>query len=55
MRVGDKVSENAVWGYPEPVPECPRIKNLMCFYNENVEAITVDGALVEKPETRWSK
>lgn len=47
--------EDIVWGYPEPVPECPRIKGLMCFYNENVEAITVDRALVEKPETRWSR
>ena len=53
--VDGEAFEDIVWGYPDPVPECPRIKDLMCFYNENVTGITVDGALVEKPVTNWSK
>lgn len=50
--IGGETYEDIVWSYPEPVAECPRIGNLMCFYNENVDSIFVDGALVEKPETR---
>ncbi len=53
--IGGEMHDDIVWSYPDPTPECPRIKDLMCFYNENVEAITVDGAPVEIPETRWSK
>jgi uncharacterized protein (DUF427 family) len=26
----------------------------LCFYNERVEAIYVDGELEEKPQTIWS-
>jgi uncharacterized protein (DUF427 family) len=53
--VGGETFEDIVWSYPDPVPECPRIKHLMCFYNENVEAIHVDGSEVERPTTPWSK
>jgi len=35
-----------VWAYDDPLPECPKIKGLMCFYNERVDRILVDG----KPE-----
>lgn len=53
--VGGEVREDVVWSYPEPVEESARIKELMCFYNENVDAIFVDGDEIEKPETRWSR
>jgi uncharacterized protein (DUF427 family) len=43
------------WTYPDPIPECPKIKGLVCFYGENVDAIQVDGKEVEKPVTKWSK
>ncbi len=52
--VGGRVFENIVWGYPEPVPEMPRIKGLMCFFNEKVDDIQVDGVSIEKVETPWS-
>ena len=32
VRVGDRVAENAVWGYPEPLEECPPISGLISFY-----------------------
>ena len=53
--IGGRTFDDIVWSYPAPVPECPKIKDLMCFYNENVDAIFVDGVEVEKPKTKWSK
>ncbi|MGH7091053.1 MAG: DUF427 domain-containing protein, partial [Stellaceae bacterium] len=35
--------ENAAWGYLDPLPECPRIKGLLCFYPDRVDAIEVEG------------
>lgn len=40
---GGRTVENAVWGYLDPLPECPRIKGLLCFYPEKVDAIEVEG------------
>lgn len=51
---GGQRFEDIAWSYENPVPECPRIKGLICFFHENVDAILVDGTLVEKPVTRWS-
>jgi len=53
--VGGETFDDIVWSYPAPVPECPKIQDLMCFYNENVEAIFVDGEKMETPKTKWSK
>ena len=52
--VGEQVYENIVWGYPDPIPECPKITNLLCFFNEKVEAIIVDGETEIVPSTPWS-
>ena len=52
--VAGKFFENIVWTYPEPVPECPKIKNLLCFFNEKVDWITVDGDEIPKQKTNWS-
>ena len=38
MKVGDRVSENAVWSYPEPVDECPNIADYVAFYWDCVDA-----------------
>ncbi len=55
IKIGDKTFEDAVWYYPEPIAECPRIKDYLCFYNERVDAIFVDGKEVSKPRTKWSE
>ncbi len=55
VKVGEQIMKNIVWGYPNPVIECPKIKDLVCFYNERVESIYLDGELVPKPITPWSK
>jgi len=54
VTVAGKFFENIVWTYPEPVPECPKIKNLLCFFNEKVDSITVDSQEVPKQKTPWS-
>lgn len=46
--------EDIVWFYPDPIPECPKIKDLLCFYNEKVDAIHIDGIETEKTVTKWS-
>jgi uncharacterized protein (DUF427 family) len=42
-----------VWSYPSPIPECPKIEGLLCFFNEKTD-IYVDGELQERPTTFWS-
>lgn len=54
VKIGDRVYRDFVWGYPRPIPECPKIENLLCFFNERVDELWVDGQLLEKPKTPWS-
>ena len=42
LEVGDKVVEDAIWFYPEPLPESARIKGHLCFYPEKVD-LEVEG------------
>lgn len=53
--IGGERHEDIVWAYPDPVPEVGRIKDLMCFYNEQVDAVFVDGEEQPRPQTKWSK
>jgi uncharacterized protein (DUF427 family) len=53
VRDGDELLEDIVWSYPAPIPEAPKIENLLAFYNEKTD-ITVDGVLQERPATQWS-
>jgi uncharacterized protein (DUF427 family) len=46
-------AENIAWSYPDPIPECPKIKDLMCFFNEKVD-IYENGDLLARPITPWS-
>ena len=54
LTVKDKRHENVVWYYPDPVHEAERIKGLVSFYNEFVDAILVDGVEQPKPATASS-
>jgi len=54
VKIGDQLFPDIVWCYPEPIPECPKIKGYLCFFNEQVEAITLDGAALPRPLTPWS-
>ena len=53
--IGGVPYPDIAWTYRSPIEECPKIRDLICFYNENVDAIHVDGAEVEKPVTKWSR
>jgi uncharacterized protein (DUF427 family) len=53
--VGGQKFEDIVWSYPDPVPECPKLKGLLCFFNEQADAIFVDGKEIAKPVTKWTK
>lgn len=53
VTIGDQVFKDIVWSYPTTVPECTKIENLLCFFNEQVD-IYVDGQLQQRPKTHWS-
>jgi uncharacterized protein (DUF427 family) len=53
LRLGDKTFKDFVWAYRRPIPEIPKIENLLCFYNEKVD-LYVDGVLQERPITPFS-
>jgi uncharacterized protein (DUF427 family) len=44
---------DVAWSYPDPIPENPKIRDLLSFYNERVD-IVVDGEPVERPQSPWS-
>jgi uncharacterized protein (DUF427 family) len=46
--IGGRVHEDIAWVYPEPLPEVGRIKDLICFYNEKVDALILDGRTLPK-------
>jgi uncharacterized protein (DUF427 family) len=52
-RVRDKLVKDIVWSYPAPIPECPKIENLLSFYNEHVD-LYVNGVLQERPISPFS-
>src|SRR5215211_7730205 len=37
VRVGDRVAENAMWGYPEPIEGAPQIAGYLAFYWNTME------------------
>jgi len=55
VRVGEKLQEDMVWSYSQPTPESSRIKDLLCFFNERVDAIRIDGEAQPRPKTKWSQ
>ncbi|HZT08084.1 MAG TPA: DUF427 domain-containing protein [Chloroflexota bacterium] len=52
-RVGDTELADIVWSYEDPIPECPKIKGYLSFFNEKVD-VWVDGELEKRPITGWS-
>ena len=44
---------DAAWSYPDPIPELPKIRDLVCFYNERVDLV-IDGEPQERPVTPFS-
>jgi uncharacterized protein (DUF427 family) len=55
LALGDRSVRDVAWSYPFPIPECPKIENLICFYDERVDLVEVDGEAQPRPQTPWSK
>jgi hypothetical protein len=55
VTAGGQVYDDMVWSYPDPLAEAPKLKNLLCFFNENVDDIFIDGVQELKIKTQWSK
>ena len=53
-RIGDTEIPNIAWSYPEPLPQRSDIAGLICFFDERVDELTIDGVPVARPETPWS-
>ncbi len=52
-KVGGTDAADIVWGYADPIAECPKIKGYLSFFNEKVD-VYVDGELQDRPITGWS-
>ncbi|HZD26309.1 MAG TPA: DUF427 domain-containing protein [Alphaproteobacteria bacterium] len=55
VEVGGERFEDVVWSYPEPLAEAARVKDYLCFFDEKVDAVHVDGKAMARPKTKWSK
>ena len=52
-RISTDTEQDVAWFYPSPIPEQPKIRGLIAFFNERVD-IDIDGEPVERPDTQWS-
>jgi len=51
---GDPAGRDVAWSYQNPIAECPKIRGLIAFFNERVDALYVDEQLQDKPKTAWA-
>ena len=47
--------EDAAWSYRYPAAEVARVGGMVCFFNERVDEIVIDGEQMEKPSTAWRR
>jgi uncharacterized protein (DUF427 family) len=55
VRVGETTFPDLIWSYRDPIPECPKIRGLVCFFQEREATLYVDGEPLPKPATRWAR
>lgn len=48
IRVNGGFRENAAWYYADPLPECSRIRDYICFDPDKVDRLEVEGELLPK-------
>jgi uncharacterized protein (DUF427 family) len=51
---GGQSLRRLAWSCREPIPECPKIEKLVCFFNERVDTF-VDGEKMPAPRTHRSR
>jgi uncharacterized protein (DUF427 family) len=54
LRVGDTFVPDVAWSYPDPIAEYPKIRDLLCFFNERVDLV-INGEKIERPASPWPK
>jgi uncharacterized protein (DUF427 family) len=54
VRAGGGLLENVAWTYREPRHDASAVRDLVCFFNEQVD-LDVDGERQERPTTPWSR
>lgn len=52
-RYWSRGGRDLAWSYPNPIPECPRIKGLIAFFDERVDVV-IDGERQPRPQTDWA-
>jgi uncharacterized protein (DUF427 family) len=55
VHAGDQIFSDLAWSYRDPIPECPKIKGLVCFFQEREAVIAVDGVDLPRLSTKWSR
>jgi uncharacterized protein (DUF427 family) len=51
---GGEPKADIAWCYRTPLAEQAKIANLICFFDEKVDRVVVDGVVQERPRTPWS-
>jgi len=53
VRLPHATVTDAGWSYPDPIPENPKVRDLLAFFNERVDLV-VDGEPLGRPHSPWS-
>jgi Uncharacterized protein conserved in bacteria len=53
-RVGATLVPDIAWSYPTPIPDRADIADRICFFDERVDELRVDGEPLVRPVTQWS-
>ena len=53
VRAGGTVVPDAAWSYPDPIPENPKVRDLVCFLTERVDLV-LDGVPQPRTVSPWS-
>ncbi len=52
-RLGNRIAPDVAWTYLRPIPEQPRLEQLVAFFDEKVDT-WVDGVQQARPVSAWS-
>lgn len=55
VEVGGRTETDLVWFYRHPTREAAPIAGHLCFFDERVDTLLVDGVEQPKPVTKWSR
>jgi uncharacterized protein (DUF427 family) len=53
VRAGGVFVPDVAWSYPDPIPENPKIRDLVCFFTEHVDLL-LDGVAQPRTISPWS-